>query len=219
MQIFGMLIFLAVWLLVLWIGSMALETTGMERSVARFQALSALSGVGFTTSRSESIVEHSSRRRIVSYLIFLGNTGIIAMLLLIIVYARSGIAPPSAPNIAITVGILLIIGLAIWLGLIDRITSAIIKPTGKERVAHGITQKILHQAGDYVVVRLTIGKEARIAGLSLKEAEWQQQDIAILALERDDAIISNPPPEEKLLAGDSLLCYSKLAIMNDVTKR
>lgn len=219
MQIFGMLIFLAVWLLILWIGAMALEATGMERSVARFQALSALSGVGFTTSRSESIVEHPKRRKIVSYLIFLGNTGIIAMLLLIIIYARAGIDPPSAPNIAITVGILFIIGLVIGLGLIDRITSAIIKPTAKERVARGIAQKILHQAGDYVVVRLTIGKEAHIAGRSLKDAGLYWEGITLLAIERDDIVLHQPKPEDILSAGDTILCYGKLAAFNGLTEK
>lgn len=219
MQIFGMLIFLAVWLLVLWIGSMALEATGMERSVARFQALSALSGVGFTTSRSESIVEHPRRRRVVSYLIFLGNTGIIALLLLVIVYARAGIAPPSTPNIAITVGVLVVIGLAIWLGLVDRISNALLKLTRKERAYKGIAQKILLQAGDYAVVKLTIGGDARIAGLSVKETGLQQRNITLLAIERGDTILSQPQLEEKLLPGDSLLCYGKVTSTTDLTEK
>ncbi len=37
MQILVMLVFLAVWLLILWIGSIALEATGLERTKARFQ--------------------------------------------------------------------------------------------------------------------------------------------------------------------------------------
>ena len=34
-------VYLAVWLMLLWLGSVALEATGMERSKAHFQALSA----------------------------------------------------------------------------------------------------------------------------------------------------------------------------------
>ena len=51
MQILIMLFFLLVWLFILWIGAIALESTGLERSRARFQALSALSGTGFTTGK------------------------------------------------------------------------------------------------------------------------------------------------------------------------
>jgi hypothetical protein len=134
MHVFGMLIFLAVWLLIMWIGSIALEATGLERSRARFQALSALSGTGFTTSQAEFIVEHPKRRSIVSYLIFIGNTGIIALILLVVIYARAGIEPPQITTIIISVSILLIIGLSIWLGLIDKITSAILKLSKKGAV-------------------------------------------------------------------------------------
>ena len=84
MQVLVALLFLVVWLLILWIGSMALEATGLDRSKSRFQALSALTGTGFTTSQAEMIVEHPKRRRITTYLIFIGNTGIAAFLILLV---------------------------------------------------------------------------------------------------------------------------------------
>jgi len=37
MQVAVMLIFLAIWLIILWLGSIALENTGMARAKARFQ--------------------------------------------------------------------------------------------------------------------------------------------------------------------------------------
>ncbi|MFC1905305.1 cation:proton antiporter regulatory subunit [Chloroflexota bacterium] len=213
MQIFGGLIFLAVWFLILWIGAIALEASGMERSKARFQALSALSGTGFTTSQAESIVEDPRRRRIVSYLILMGNTGIIALLLLVILYARSGIAPPSTNVIIITIGIVVIIGLAIWLGLIDKITNTILKSTAKKDSSDGIKQKLLYQAGDYAVVSITINSSSSKIGLRLRD-NVSQQDTTVLAIERDGSVIPNPLPEEKLLANDQLLCYGKLATIN-----
>jgi hypothetical protein len=51
MQLAVLSIFLGVWLLVFWVGSVALEMTGMERTKARFQALSAMSGTGFYDAR------------------------------------------------------------------------------------------------------------------------------------------------------------------------
>ena len=220
MQVFGLLIFIAVWLLVLWIGSITLEATGMERSRARFQSLSALSGTGFTTSHAEAIVEHPRRRRIVSYLMFLGNTGIIALILLVILYARAGIAPPSTTTIVIAVVVLLAIGLAIWLRLIDKLTTAILRLMGRERViSPHIAQKILYQAGDFALVRLAIGKEAHVLGLTIKDAGFQQQAITILAIERNSDVLSQPKAEEKLLAGDHLLCYGKLASIKAIIER
>ena len=52
-------LYLAIWVMMLWLGSVSLEATGMERSRAHFQALSALSGTGFTTKDSETVVNLS----------------------------------------------------------------------------------------------------------------------------------------------------------------
>jgi hypothetical protein len=48
------------------VATVALVHTGMGREAARFQARSAFTGVGYTTSEAESIVTHPVRRRIAS---------------------------------------------------------------------------------------------------------------------------------------------------------
>jgi len=220
MQLFGMLIFIAVWLLVVWIGSIVLESTGMERSRARFQALSALSGTGFTTSRAEEIDENPKRRRVISYLMFIGNAGIITLLLLVIVYARAGIVAPSIPTIVISVAVLLAIGFSLWFRLIDKLTNVILRLVEKEHVISShIARKILYQADDYALVRIALGKMSRIIGLNIKEAGFQQNSITVLVIERGKNVLSHPRIEEKLMAGDYLLCYGKLADINAIIKR
>src|SRR5436853_7612995 len=59
------------------IGAIALELTGLPEEQAEFQALSASSGVGYTTKESEFILSHPQRRKIISLLIDLGSAGII----------------------------------------------------------------------------------------------------------------------------------------------
>ncbi|MBU1910403.1 MAG: potassium transporter TrkA, partial [Verrucomicrobia bacterium] len=54
----------------------ALVLTGLSSEAARFQARSAFSGVGFTTSESEAIVNHPVRRRIILLAMLWGNIGI-----------------------------------------------------------------------------------------------------------------------------------------------
>ena len=56
--------------------SIALMMTGMDKAKARFQSLSAFTGTGFTTKEAEFVVNHPLRRRIVSWLMILGNIGI-----------------------------------------------------------------------------------------------------------------------------------------------
>jgi hypothetical protein len=203
MQITGVLIFLFVWLIFLWAGAIALEATGMERSKALFQALSALSGTGFTTRAAEDIVEHPKRRRIVSWLIFFGCVGITAFLFLMILYVRAGLAAPSATFIGITVGIVAVFVILIWAGVIRFITNGILWLFRKAPV----NVEILHQSDDYGVARIKIGEKDKV-GLTI--GSYKKRDLVVLAIERDGKVIASPKDTDALQMGDYLLCYGKV---------
>jgi len=72
----GLLMIVMISITIVRIGAVALELTGLSHEVADFQAQSAFSGVGFTTSESESIVNHPVRRKILRMLILVGSAGI-----------------------------------------------------------------------------------------------------------------------------------------------
>ena len=59
--------------LVIRAGTIALMMTGMDRKKASFQALSAFTRAGFTTREAEAVVNNPQRRRIITWLIILGN--------------------------------------------------------------------------------------------------------------------------------------------------
>ena len=76
----ALLFIVTISLLVTRIGAVALKLTGLSPDIARFQARSAFTGVGFTTTESESLVNHPVRRRILMLLMFWGNIGIAAVI-------------------------------------------------------------------------------------------------------------------------------------------
>ncbi len=204
MQITGLFIFLAVWILILWIGSMALEATGMERAKARFQALSALSGTGFTTREAESIVDHPKRRRIVSWLIFLGSVGITAFIFIMILYVKAGLVWPTLSHIIIIAASIVVFIILIWTGVINKLTSGLLKLFRKTPV----NEEILHQAGDYGIVRIKIGEKD--AELTVGSSQYKKPGITVMAIEKGDKVVSLPKDNESLQAGDYLLCYGKV---------
>ncbi|MBU3958657.1 MAG: potassium transporter TrkA, partial [Candidatus Omnitrophica bacterium] len=63
--LFGLLTIIVLSIIVVRFGAIALELTGLSPEIASFQAQSAFSGAGFTTSESETIVTHPLRRRII----------------------------------------------------------------------------------------------------------------------------------------------------------
>ena len=84
--------------------SVALMMTGLEKNKARFQALSAFSGTGFTTKESESIINHPRRRQIIRYLMITGNAGIVT----VIVTATSSMATSRGYQLPINIVILIV---------------------------------------------------------------------------------------------------------------
>jgi len=67
------------------VASVALRVTGLVDSSARFQALSAFTGTGFTTREAESVVNYPVRRNIVSMLMIIGNMGVVTVLATVVV--------------------------------------------------------------------------------------------------------------------------------------
>lgn len=57
----------------------ALRLTGVPQPVARFQAISALTGAGYTTSEAEALMQHPTRRRILMLLMLTGHLGVVSL--------------------------------------------------------------------------------------------------------------------------------------------
>lgn len=77
-------------LLITRFATLTLEVTGMSRDSARFQARSALTGTGFTTSEAEAVVRHPVRRRVIMRLMLIGNAGIVTVIASLILSFRGG---------------------------------------------------------------------------------------------------------------------------------
>ncbi|MFC2045281.1 hypothetical protein ACFLUH_01205 [Chloroflexota bacterium] len=211
MQVVVFIVGTIIWLAVLWAGSIAFEATGMERSKARFQALSAITGTGFTTSEAESVVNHPQRRNIASRLIVVGTTGLLGTIVALILFIRAGLNAPS-PVIIIGIVIALItIVLLIKLGAISKITGAIVGRLRKPKLNASVTtEEIIHKTGQYGVARLSVGKQALESQLTIKATGLEEHGLTVLAIERNDIAIPFPAKEEGLLTGDYLLCYGKV---------
>src|SRR4030042_1674213 len=218
-----MLVLLTVWLFILWFGSIALEATGMERRRARFQALSALTTSGFTTRESEDVVNHPRRRLIAGWLMFLGSVVILLFLLIILIIVVVGVKP-AKPVSSVSIIALAIPPIALmvlyWIGVLDKLATAIVN--WLKRSAYFTSEvsirEIVHQAGDYSIARLTIGRKAPEVGCKIGDVSLAKHKINILAIERGDKTLAFPEAKEVVQAGDHLLCYGKTAEISAAIK-
>ena len=148
-------------LLIARVATVAFVLTGLSKEAARFQARSALSGTGFTTTEAEGVVEHPVRRRIVMLLMLFGSAGIVTVIAsLMLSFARADQGQAE-------IRILFLLGglFAVWLAA----RSAIVDRGLTAAVAFALTRwteldardyhALLHLSDRFVVTEVRVAEE------------------------------------------------------------
>jgi MFS family permease len=191
------------------IGAFALQLTGIEADIARFQALSAFSGTGFTTTEAERVVRHRTRRRIVSILIILGNAGLVTIIATLVASFTqvSGYGWFFVRLAIILVGILVLYRLIIGSRFGNRILESFRRPLLRRitREAPAI-EEIFHTGKGWGLSLVMIRGGSKNIGLSLADVR-AEGDIEILAIDRADAYLTQPGSEEEIMEGDRLVVF------------
>lgn len=206
------LVIIGISFLIVKIATIALMMTGLEENKARFQALSAFTGTGFTTKEAEFIVNNLQRRRIVMWLMILGNAGFIAVIATIIgsfIKARAYQLPIHL--VALGVGIYLIYRLATHKGLIRRWDRWIEDRLAKSKVFEEKTvEELLNLGEGYGIAEIRVREDLPCVGKPLSELSLSEKDILILSIERKGKAIPIPKAKELIQKDDSLILYGKL---------
>lgn len=196
-------------------GAIALMMTGVERDKAKFQALSAFTGTGFTTRETETVVNYPTRRRIISWLIIVGNAGIIA----VIVSATSSLVTSQGLQIPMN-GLILIVGAVavFWLatrgGFIRRWDMFIENRLVRSRtLEEAPAEDLLHFLEGYGLVRGIVSPGSDLIGSSLAALRLPEQGVLVLGIERKMHWIPTPRSDETIDEGDRLVAYGSLTIL------
>ncbi len=200
--------------------SIALMMTGLDKKKARFQALSAFSGTGFTTKESESIVNHPRRRQIIRYLMIMGNAGIVT----VIVAATSSMTTSRGYQLPINVlvlivGIFLIYKIANFKKFTDKWERFIEKKLVKSPVFEETsTEDLLHFLEGYGMIKKIISDKSPLIGDSLADGHIRERGALVLGIERGKKWIPIPEATEIIHAGDHIILYGPLKILRDLLK-
>lgn len=219
-------IVLSVSFVVVRIGAIAFQLTGLEWSLAKFQALSCFTGTGFTTKEAELITGSRQRRRIASVLIVLGHAGLV---ILIATFANSvtpcaakwsiPFLPASIPAWLLPWINLAIIAAFIYVGyrvfthtrFIRRITSFLRERIVRKELIKAVSfEELTVATGGYGVSKIEVCEDSPVSDKMLSESDLRSHDITVLAVVRAGETIPNPSANTKILVGDELLCFGKL---------
>jgi hypothetical protein len=220
--LFSLLIIIGLSIIVVRIGSVALELTGLSSEIASFQAQSAFSGVGFTTIESEALVTHPVRRRIIRVLILLGGAGVTtSMATLVLAFMGQ-----TGKGVLIR-GQLLFLGLlGIFLFSRSKHIYRVMKMTIIKALKKWTTLRIyddeqLFGLGEgYAIAKITIKKDNPFREKPIKDLKPLLEDALILAIYRkvDEKIQFIGAPHGNIIinAGDELICYAKEDAINRI---
>jgi glucan phosphoethanolaminetransferase (alkaline phosphatase superfamily) len=195
------------------IAAIALHMTGLSMNSARFQALSAFTSTGFTTHESEDVVSHKQRRQIIMTLMVVGFVTWASLVSLFINAVMT--KHELLPSLIQFSGLLLILIILIFLaryrpfvkGFRKRISEYLENKTSLKSRSF---DEILRLSQDYGIAEVTLTKDSPNIGLKIKETNFRDNDILILAIEREDKVIPAPKATDALQENDVLICYGKL---------
>ncbi len=210
-------------LLVTRIATIALGVTGLSRESARFQARSAFTGVGFTTSEAEGVVNHPVRRRIVLVLMLLGNAGLVTIVAsLLLSFTAANDPNDTWQRMALLLGGL---GGIIFLAnstVVDRAMTRFITT-----LLHRFTDldvrdyaSLLQLTAGFGVTELEVRPEHWAAGRTLEELQLRGEGIAVLGIQRKSgSFVGVPNGATRVEEGDTLVAYGHTHILREFAER
>lgn len=207
----SLLVVLSLSLLIVRIATTALTMTGVSKELARFQARSAFTGVGYTTGEAERMMDHPARRRILMILMLVGNAGVItAVSSLVLSFV-------DVQGLEALERLLWVLGgvTALWLVALSGWV---------EKQMHRVVQWLLRRGANLEVVDYTsllrVSSDYSVRELKVEEGDWlaertlgdlslADEGVLVLGIVRRDSgdYVGAPQPGTKLRAGDVAILY------------
>ena len=206
------------------IATVALQATGLTKDVAKFQALSAFSGAGYTTTETEQIVNFPVRRKIIAKLIVIGNLGAVAILSTLVVGFVKTESDPRSILIQLSWFVLALV--LVWFFLLSKkaeeITRRIVRHFLLSRTELGQIPftNVLQIGEEWSIAEHKIThnsiKEKAITFASLQDCLPAAQVIAVKCQHGTHTV--PPDSDHVFISGESLVVLAPILTHQDLAK-
>ena len=205
----SLLLILGISFFLIRLAAVALKLTGMPEQNARFQAISALTGTGFTTTEAELIVNYPIRRKIVAWLMIFGNLGIVSVLSTLMISSIRTDANMGAilVQLAWMIGMIIFFFIIMLNSAVDRFFCGIIRY---------FLEKFTFLGGRHYQRLLQLGDDLSVSeyqffasdSLSFHEAAAHFEGLTILAVKRNTGVTERFTADiDPVVPGDSLILF------------
>lgn len=216
-----LLVVLLLVLLTTRVATVALRTTGLSHEAARFQARSAFSGVGFTTTESEDIVNHPARRRIVLTLMLLSSAGVVTSLasLLLSFANTSGFRQPASRLAVLVAGLigLWIVASSKWVDhRLSRLIERFLQRWTDMDVADYV--RLLHICDQYAIAQIGVDPGDWLAGRQVGDLDVE--GLVVLGIHQGDGGYAGAPTGTAMLQpDDTVVVYGRTTALDELHQR
>ncbi|MBN2017792.1 MAG: hypothetical protein JW794_06690 [Candidatus Cloacimonetes bacterium] len=210
------------------IGAVAFMLTGVEWTVAKFQALSCFTSTGFTTKESELIVKSQQRRKIATTLMIFGHAGLVTLVATFVNSLRPShlvhkvfqpiVQLDNHPILSVLINIIIltlfcwvIVSLFSHTKLSRKLTTVIQDFFLKKKFIHKtFIQDLVISGEGFGIVNIEVTQHSDLYHAVISDLMKQVPDMKILAIERGRNIITNLTDDTRLLLGDNVISYGKV---------
>jgi hypothetical protein len=193
------------------LASGALIATGVPPESASFQARSAFSGAGFTTTEAENVVNHRVRRRIIGTTMFVGSLGTPTLVLTVLVGFVAPGPGSTVERALVTVSGLLLILMAVFNKPSQRWLQGVGQRYVHRRLAPAMASDrldLLTLSDEYSVQAVKLEATPQESVRSLRGLSQAFPEVTVLGVRRGRTYFGEPPIDIDLQAGDELIIYA-----------
>jgi len=221
--IIAVLTVLGLSLIVTRLATIALALTGLSREAAGFQARSAFTGTGFTTSEAEKVVNHPVRRRIVMLLMIVRSAGVVSILIsLILSFGGGGDETTRVYRLLWLIGGLVALWVMARSRYVDRYLTRLIEWALERWTDLDVRdyQSLLKLSGEYMVKELSVKRDSWLADKTLQHCRLTEEGVIVLGVyRRNGDYVGAPKAETKIYPGDQLILYGRAKALRELDER
>lgn len=197
----------------------ALIATGVPPDIAAFQSRSAFSGAGFTTTETESVINHPLRRQIISTTMFVGSLGTPTLIVAVLIgFVAPGPGSTIERTLVIISGIMLI---AMMLG--NRPATSLLVKIGhryaNKRLIPALSEEVetlLQVSGDFVVASVRLSADPADTYRSLRGLDDAMPGVKVLGVRRGHDYFGEMPTDIQLQQGDEIIVYARTEQLDSI---
>lgn len=205
------------------LATVSLNLTGLSWETAKFQARSAFTGTGFTTSEAESVMNHPVRRKIIMGLMVVRSAGLVTIIIsLILSFGSDGNEADRLYRLLwLSIGVA-----ALWFVAGSDYIEQWMTRMMKKALGRWTDLKIydylelLKFSGEYMVRDLKVGEKDWVVDKKLNQCRLNDEGVTVLGIYREDgSYVGAPIAETQIYAGDTLILYGREKALKSLDKR